>query len=82
MAGKVQSYSSKDITVTFDPAVCTHAARCVKELPAVFDVKRRPWIDPTADSADAVEAQVKRCPSGALQYVRPVPDEGAASPAT
>lgn len=70
MAGKLQSYSSDDITVTFDPAVCTHAARCVKGLPAVFDVNRRPWIDPTADSADAIEAQVKRCPSGALQYTR------------
>lgn len=70
MAGKLQRYSSDRITVTFDPAVCTHAARCVKELPAVFDVRRRPWIEPTADSADAVEAQVKRCPSGALQCTR------------
>lgn len=70
MPGKLQTYASADITVTFDPAVCTHAARCVKELPAVFDVSRRAWIDPTADSADAIEAQVKRCPSGALQCTR------------
>ncbi len=70
MAGKLQSYSSDHITVTFDPAVCTHAARCVKELPAVFDVSRRKWIDPTAASADAIEAQVQRCPSGALQCTR------------
>jgi uncharacterized Fe-S cluster protein YjdI len=70
MSGKLQSYSSDHITVTFDPTVCTHAARCVKGLPAVFDVKRRPWIDPTADSADAIEAQVRRCPSGALQCTR------------
>ncbi len=73
MAGKLQSYSAQEITVTFDPTVCTHAARCVKELPTVFDVKRRPWIDPTAESADAIEAQVNRCPSGALQFTRPAP---------
>lgn len=70
MSGKRQSYSSDHITVTFDPAVCTHAARCVKGLPAVFDVSRRQWIDPTAASADAIEAQVKQCPSGALQFTR------------
>jgi uncharacterized Fe-S cluster protein YjdI len=79
MAGKLQQYSTPEITVTFDPAVCTHAARCVKGLPAVFDVSRRAWIDPSAASADAVEAQVKQCPSGALQFHRAAAQEHDAS---
>lgn len=70
MSDRVQSYTSDAITVTFDPSVCTHAAKCVTGLPAVFDVKRRPWIDVTAESADAIAAQVARCPSGALQCTR------------
>lgn len=77
MSDRLQSYSSDEITVTFDPAVCTHSARCVKGLPAVFDVSRRRWIDPTAASADEVAAQVGRCPSGALQYVRHTPNDAA-----
>jgi len=40
----------------------------VRGLPAVFDTKRRPWITPDAAAADEVVTQVKRCPSGALQY--------------
>jgi CDGSH-type Zn-finger protein len=36
----------------------------------VFDLQRRPWIDPNADDPDMVAATVERCPSGALQYRR------------
>lgn len=54
------------IIVRYDPAVCTHAGRCVQSLPAVFDVSRNPWIDVNGASADAIVAAVARCPSGAL----------------
>lgn len=70
MSKPVQHYESDDLVVSFDPNVCTHAARCVKGLPAVFDVKRKPWIDPVAATVEAVEAQVARCPSGALSCRR------------
>jgi hypothetical protein len=41
-------------------------------LPTVFDPRRRPWIDLSADeaTADAVATAVLRCPTGALRYVR------------
>lgn len=68
MTKRIQSYSAPGITVTFDPNVCIHAAVCVKGLPAVFDVKRKRWIQPEHASVDEVAAQVRRCPSGALQY--------------
>ena len=70
MSKPVQTYENAEITVSFDPNVCTHAANCVKELPGVFNIKQRPWIQPDAASTDEVEAQVGRCPSGALSCSR------------
>ncbi len=60
-----KTYRGKDVDVSFDPDVCVHSGNCVRGLPAVFDAKRRPWIEPDAATADDVVAQVKRCPSGA-----------------
>jgi uncharacterized Fe-S cluster protein YjdI len=71
MSRRLQVYETPDITVTFEPAICRHSGVCVRGLPAVFDVKRKRWVRPEAASADAVEAQVRRCPSGALQSYRP-----------
>ena len=31
--------------MTFDPNLCAHSARCLAGQPAVFDVRRRKWID-------------------------------------
>ena len=62
-------YSGHDVDVSFDPAVCQHAAECVRGLPPVFDTTRRPWILPDAAAADDVIEVVGRCPSGALQVV-------------
>lgn len=70
MTRRLQSYSNDEITVTFDPERCTHSGRCVRGLPGVFDLKRKRWIDVGGASADAIEAQVARCPSGALQTIR------------
>lgn len=69
--GTRKRYSGTAIDVTFDAQVCRHAAECVRGLPAVFDTKARPWINPDGASAAAVEAQVARCPSGALQVAPP-----------
>jgi uncharacterized Fe-S cluster protein YjdI len=68
MTKRLQIYETSDITVTFDPEVCTHSGNCVRGLPAVFDVKRKRWIRPELATAEEVAAQVKRCPSGALQF--------------
>ena len=65
-----KAYEGKEIEVSFDNEVCQHSGECVRGLPGVFDTKRRPWIDPDGADADAVAAQVGRCPSGALQYRR------------
>ncbi len=64
-----KTYQGERIEVSFDNEVCIHSGECVRGLPAVFDTKRRPWIDPDGADAETVAAQVERCPSGALQYV-------------
>ena len=65
-----KTYEAPDVAVSFDPAVCEHAAECVRGLPTVFDTSKRPWIQPEhASAADVVEV-VGRCPSGALRIER------------
>lgn len=73
MPRRLQIYETDAITVTFDPNVCRHSGVCLRSLPAVFDVRRKRWVAPEAASADEVEATVRRCPSGALQFRRPEP---------
>jgi uncharacterized Fe-S cluster protein YjdI len=47
-------YHGKAVEVSFDGARCRHAAECLRGLPAVFDLSRRPWILPDADDPDHV----------------------------
>lgn len=67
---RLQTYDGDGFAVTFDPTVCTHSANCVRGLPAVFDVSRKRWVEVRAASAGEIEAQIARCPSRALQFVR------------
>jgi len=70
MTKRLQTYPVDEITVTFDPNVCVHSGVCLRGLSAVFDVRRKDWVRPNAATPDQVAAQVERCPSGALQYIR------------
>lgn len=68
-----KTYFGPLVDVSFDAAVCQHAAECVHGMPTVFDTARRPWIDP-GQAGDVGLAQhlrdvVGRCPSGALEIV-------------
>ena len=65
-----KTYRGKDVDVSFDPDVCVHSGKCVAGYPRCWSAKRRPWIEPDAATANDVAAQVKRCPSGALQFRR------------
>ena len=60
------NYQGKDVTVTWKPAFCQHSGRCWSQLPAVFDYKKKKWIDPDGAPAGRIINQVKKCPSGAL----------------
>lgn len=79
MAPKEGRYSNKDITVIWKEELCTHSGRCFRELPAVFDPPGDAFMDLEAAPSPVIMAQVERCPSGALTYVRigaehPVPE--------
>jgi uncharacterized Fe-S cluster protein YjdI len=70
MPKPTQTYEGPDITVTFDPNLCVHSARCLVGLPGVFDVGRRKWIDVKAAPAHDIARVIDTCPSKALKYIR------------
>ncbi len=77
-----RKYRSDDINVTFDTGRCIHSRECIHGLPEVFDVEKRPWIQPDKAGPGRVAEVVTRCPTGALQFRRkdggdsePVPKE-------
>jgi len=61
-------YNNGEITVLWKPKRCIHSGICVRGLPRVFDVRRRPWVDILAATTDEIRDQVDRCPSGALSW--------------
>ena len=63
-------YRGSDVEVSFDLDICIHIGECLRTLPAVFELRRRPWTLPDAAAADAVAKTVELCPSGALLYRR------------
>lgn len=75
----VKEYANASIVVTWNAQRCIHTGICTAGLPAVFDVQQRPWIQLDGADADAVEALVRQCPTGALRSRRvdgaPEPDE-------
>jgi uncharacterized Fe-S cluster protein YjdI/CDGSH-type Zn-finger protein len=63
-----RAYTAPGVTVFYDRGRCLHFAECLRGLPQVFDVEKRPWIQPGNASAEQVAEVVRRCPSGALHY--------------
>jgi uncharacterized Fe-S cluster protein YjdI len=58
-----RAYSTPGATVYYDSGRCLHFAECIRGLPEVFDVQKRPWIQPQNASAEEVAEVVRRCPS-------------------
>lgn len=63
-------YRGQAIEVSFDLDVCVHIGECLRGQREVFQLHRRPWVQPDAADPDAVADVVERCPSGALLYRR------------
>ncbi len=61
-------YAGAEITVHDNRAICAHCGACTKGLPAVWDTKRTPWIDPDGAPAGEIAEVVRQCPSGALSH--------------
>ncbi|MBO6606049.1 (4Fe-4S)-binding protein [Psychroserpens sp.] len=61
-------FSNDEITVTYKPCQCINAERCAKELSSVFRHSVIPWIDLEGATTEQIISQVRKCPSGALQF--------------
>ncbi len=67
----VKKYDNGEITITWQPGLCIHSAKCWHPehgLPEVFNPRERPWIKPENADTDRLIAQINKCPSGALGY--------------
>ena len=64
----VNEFTNGEITVTYSPKKCVHAEKCAKGLSEVFRTYIIPWIDLEASTTQKIIRQVKKCPSGALNY--------------
>ena len=60
-------YSTAEVEVSWEPELCKHTGICFRGMPRVFDPRRQPWIILENGEAEAIIAQVHRCPSGALK---------------
>lgn len=67
----VKRYTSGDLTVVWQPGLCIHSQVCFHGLPAVFDPRKRPWVNMEGAAGAAIVEQVRRCPSGALSLAAP-----------
>jgi len=65
---KRRDYVGKEITIHDNRKICSHAAECVNNLPSVFKLGSKPWIDPDGAKTEHIINAVQKCPSGALSY--------------
>ena len=67
---KIESkeFSNKELTVTYDPYTCCLSGKCAKELSDVFSNTVIPWVNLDHTDTEEVIKQIKKCPSGALQF--------------
>ena len=66
---KRKNYVGKSITIHDNRKICSHSAECVNNLPSVFKLNARPWINPdAAETKEEIVNTIKKCPSGALSY--------------
>lgn len=63
-----KNYSNDEITVMWQPHMCTHSKECWKGLLNVFDPREKPWIKLDGASNEQIMSQIDKCPSKALSY--------------
>ncbi len=62
---KRRNYVGKEITIHDNRKICSHAAECVNNLPSVFKLDSKPWIDPDGAKMEQIINTTKmsfRCP--------------------
>jgi len=69
MAGETLKYTNGEVTIVWQPKLCSHSGNCVRGLPPVFNSRIRPWINAEGDTTQQIIDQVNKCPSGALTFI-------------
>lgn len=64
-----KEYKNKEITIIWQPTLCTHSTKCFRSLPKAFDPRRKPWIIADSEPSEKLIETIKNCPSGALSFV-------------
>jgi CDGSH-type Zn-finger protein len=65
------TYAGRDVTVSYNPLLCSHAAECGRIAAHIFNPSQKPWVQPDNGTRAEVEAVVAACPSGALALTGP-----------
>lgn len=65
---KTVNYKNDDLTIIWNPKICTHAGNCVRSLPEVYNPKERPWLKIENATTEDLIKQINTCPSKALTY--------------
>ncbi len=63
-----RAYYADGITVYFNARKCWHTGVCLRGLPEVFKLGRRPWVRADLDTPERTAALIDVCPSKALSY--------------
>ena len=64
----IKHYHNEELTVIWQPHMCTHSKKCWKGLLEVFDPREKPWIRLDGASNENIIKQIDQCPSKALSY--------------
>ena len=56
-----------DVTVSYTPVLCTHAAQCQAKAGSVFKPHEKPWVQPEHGTLEEISEVMAACPSGALR---------------
>lgn len=68
---EVKVYHGEKISIYDNRGICSHRGICYDELPTVFMMNNKTFIDPNGAEVDAIIDICKRCPSGALSFSLP-----------
>jgi len=63
-----EEYVRDELTVYDNRGICQHSGFCTDNLAAVFRAHAEPFVDLSGADKDAIIAQVRQCPSGALSF--------------
>lgn len=63
-----KEYTNGEITIIWQPALCTRAGVCWRMLPRVYRPGERPWIKIENAATGELIEQIKACPTGALSF--------------